>query len=220
VLLRLSSPKLYYGDREKIKLAVHSINEILDAEGFQVIFEGSEPKLRRHIPNYNFEAQAAQPEEKELKPLPPPDFDALGLEVGLSDILQKRWDEIQKCIDSNATLSALIMMGSMLEGFLLGIMLKQPKFANTAALAPKKDGKVKQFYDWKLAEMIDVAHEIGWIQLDVKKFSHALREFRNLIHPHEQLSLKTYPNLDTCNISWLVVQAACNNIAEWIKKNP
>ena len=67
--------------------------------------------------------------------------------------------------------------------------------------------------------MIEVAHEVGWIQLDVKKFSHALRDFRNIIHPYQQLAYRTYPDMDTCNISWLVVQAACNDVADWIKKN-
>jgi len=111
------------------------------------------------------------------------------------------------------------MMGSMLEGFLMGTMQKKPQIANSASNAPKKDGKVKHFADWTLNDMIDVAHEIGWIQLDVKKFSHALRDFRNIIHPYQQLAFRTYPDKDTCNISWLVVQAACNDIADWLKKN-
>ena len=67
--------------------------------------------------------------------------------------------------------------------------------------------------------MIEVGHEVGWIQLDVKKFSHALRDFRNIIHPYQQLAVRTNPDLDTCKISWLVVQAACNDIANWMQKN-
>jgi len=31
--------------------------------------------------------------------------------------------------------------------------------------------------------MIDVAHNVGWLGMDVRQFSHALRGFRNLIHP-------------------------------------
>ena len=63
-------------------------------------------------------------------------------------------------------------MGSMLEGLLLGICQRNPAVANKCPSAPKdaKLGKIKHFADWKLAEMIDVAHQVGWIGIDVKKF--------------------------------------------------
>lgn len=216
VILRLASPKLYGGNRDCIKLALQTLNETLAVEGLKVTLNGIEPSLMKESPNYDFGEKKS--EERELKPLPPPDFDKLDLEYGISEILKKRWDEIQKCIDTKATLSAVIMMGALLEGFLLGVMQRRPQLSNTAANSPKKDGKVKHFAEWSLNDMIEVAHEIGWIQLDVKKFSHALREFRNIIHPYQQLALNTYPNIDTCNISWLVVQAACNDIADWIEE--
>lgn len=218
VTLRLASPKLYGGDRNHIQIALSTLNEILAVEGFKVILNGIEPHMIRAKANYDFSEKTK--EERELRPLPPPDFDKLNLEYGISQILKKRWDEIQKCIDNKATLSAVIMMGSLLEGFLLGIMQRKPQLANVAQNSPRRDDKVKHFAEWSLNDMIEVAHEIGWIQLDVKKFSHALREFRNIIHPYQQLALNTYPDIDTCKISWLVVQAACNDIADWIKQNP
>ncbi|MCD8742513.1 hypothetical protein LT679_18025 [Mucilaginibacter roseus] len=220
VILRLVSPKLYGGNREQIKLALSSMNEILEVECLKVVFDGLEPKLRKHTPNYNFEQPIKEKKEEELKPLPPPNWDALNLEYGIADILQKRWEEVQRCIDGKANLSALIMMGSMLEGLLLGVMQNRPQIANTAKSTPKKDGKPKHFAEWSLSELIDVAHDNKWIHLDVKKFSHALREFRNLVHPYQQLVLQTFPDIDTINISWLVVQAACNHIADWLKRNP
>lgn len=216
VILRLASPKLYGGNREQIKLALTTLNEILAVEGLKVNLIGVDPQLTKEKPNYDF---SEKPEERELKPLPPTDFNRLNLEYGISEILHQRWNEIQSCIDVNATVSAVIMMGSMLEGFLMGTMQRKPQIANQASTAPKKDGKVKHFADWTLSDMIDVGHEVGWIQLDVKKFSHALRDFRNIIHPYQQLAVRTNPDIDTCKISWLVVQAACNDIANWIKKN-
>lgn len=216
VILRLVSPKLYAGNREQIMLALKTMNEILSVESLKVIIEGTEPKLIKQAPNYDF---SEQPTERPLKPLPPPDFSKLNLENGISEILEQRWSEIQSCIDANATVSAVIMMGSMLEGFLMGTMQRRPQIANRAASAPKKDGVVKHFAEWTLSDMIDVGHEVGWIQLDVKKFSHALRDFRNIIHPYQQLAVRTNPDIDTCKISWLVVQATCNDIANWIKRN-
>ena len=220
VILRLASPMEYGSETNKIKLALKTLNEILRIEGLQVSIEGVTPKLNKITPDFNFE-KIEQQEERELKPLQPPDFSSLGLESGIDEILKARWMEAQKCVDAKAFLSAIIIMGSMLEGFFLGMMQCRPKEANQASSAPKdyKSGKIKYFNEWKFSEMIEVAHEVGWIELDVKRFSHALRDFRNLIHPYEQLILKTFPDEDTCNISWLVVQAACNDVADYIKKN-
>jgi len=65
--------------------------------------------------------------------------------------------------------------------------------------------------------LIDVAHAEKWVDLDVKKFSHALREFRNLIHPFQQMVEQVFPDEDTCNICWRVVQAATNDLARVLK---
>lgn len=95
--------------------------------------------------------------------------------------------------------------------------LKQfPQKANTAGNAPifKQTGKVKPFSDWNLTEMIDVAHSLSWINYDVKNFSHALREFRNLIHPNKQLELNTFPDADTVKICLSVFNASVNDLSK------
>ena len=108
----------------------------------------------------------------------------------------------------------------MLEALLLGVFQRYPAIVNQCPNAPKNSGagKVKHFAEWKLAEMIDIAHQVGWLGLDVNRFSHSLREFRNLIHPYEQMVTKMNPDEDTCGISWLVVQAAVNDLAKQLKK--
>jgi hypothetical protein len=213
VLKRLASPKEYAGNKEKIHLALKALNEATYVEGFSIKLEGLEPKFEKIEISFDTEASA------ELRPLPPPDFINLDLEAGIGEILQSRWTEAQRCVDAEAFLASIIMMGSLLEGLLLGICQKKPSEVNTCSSAPKdgKIGKVKKFHEWNLAEMIDVAHQLGWLGLDVKKFSHVLREFRNLIHPYEHMVSRANPDKDTCSISWLVVQAAVNDLAKSIK---
>jgi len=215
VLKRLASPREYGGDREKIKSALTQLNEILYVEGFKIKLVGTEPKFEKISVDYSDDGETIE----DLKPLPPPDFLALGLEPGVGEILKKRWEESQRCVDAGAYLSATIIMGSMLEGLLLGICQRNPAIANRCPSAPKdtNTGKVKHFANWSLAEMIDVAHQVGWLGLDVKKFSHSLREFRNMIHPYEQMVSRMNPDSDTCGISWLVVQAAVNDLAKQLK---
>lgn len=214
VILRLANPKEYGGNQENIKQAIKKLNEILMIEGLIVKLDGVSPKISSITPRF-----AETEEKEELKPIAPPNFLKLKLEPGLGEILADRWDEIQKCLAASAYLAATIQMGALLEGMLLAVLQKYPKEANTSAVAPKDSntGKVKYFAGWTLFEMINVAHDLGWIGLDVKKFSHSLREFRNLIHPYQQLILKTTPDKDTCEISWLVVQAATRDLTRKLK---
>jgi len=179
-------------------------------EGLKIDLNGVKPILKDVTPQF-IEVE----EEVDLKPLPPPDFLSLKIEPGLGEVLKERWNEAQRCLDGSACLAATIIMGSLLEGILLAVIQTYPKEANTSRVAPKdpKTGKVKYFAEWSLSEMINVAHDVGWIDLDVKRFSHSLRDFRNLIHPYQQMVLGTFPDKDTCNISWLVVQAATNDLA-------
>jgi len=211
VIRRLADPREYRGDEKLIKKAISKLNEILMVEGLCIELEGVTPVMKAITPKL-----FSHPEEKELKPLPPPDFINLALEPGLGEILSDRWKQSQNCLNADCYLASIIIMGSMLEGMLLAVMQKFPKEANQCAIAPRdvQNNKTKQFADWTLAEMINVAHDLGWIGLDVKKFSHSLREFRNLIHPYQQMLLKTFPDRDTCEISWLVVQAAANDLAK------
>jgi hypothetical protein len=218
VLKRLASPKEYTGDKDKIAQALKILNEATYVEGFRIKLLGTEPKFEKIDVSYETVSEQ-QPEE--LSPTPCPDFPSLNLEAGVGEILAARWLEAQRCVDSKAFLAAIIMMGSLLEGLLLGICQRLPAVANACSCSPKdsRTGKVKHFADWSLAEMIDVAHTVGWLGLDVKGFSHALRSFRNLVHPYEQMAAQANPDEDTCRISWLVVQAAVNDLAKTLKQS-
>ena len=67
---------------------------------------------------------------------------------------------------------------------------------------------MKAFPDWSLAQMIDVACELGYLKIDVRKFSHALRDFRNYIHPYQQMSSQFAPDKHTAEICIQVLRAA------------
>jgi hypothetical protein len=216
IIKRFVSPKEYGGDQEKVNKALLAVNEILQIEGYKVILKGIDPVIEKTEIDFDIKDEK---QKEELKPLPPPDFLTLQVEPGIGEILKQRWNETQLCVDSKAYLAALVMMGSLLEGLILATMQRFPQVANQSKVAPvdPKTQKVKSFPYWTLSQMIDVAHDLKWIGLDVQKFSHALRDFRNLIHPYEQNLCKTFPDEDTCKISWLVVQAAVNDLALILK---
>lgn len=133
----------------------------------------------------------------------------LSLDLGLEKVLEHRMLEIDKCLGIGAYMSAIILCGSVLECLLLSYMLKNPKQFNTYNQSPKdKTGKVKPFQDWKLSEMIDVSGAIELLSQDTKKFSHELRNFRNYIHPMEQLANNFKPDDQTAKVAFQVLKMA------------
>ncbi|MGD0727095.1 MAG: hypothetical protein ABSB63_16205 [Spirochaetia bacterium] len=214
VLKRLASLKEYRGDAAVWQAVTGYLNQILQVEGLELTLVGVEPQMRER------KAAASVPKPKDAPLETPPDFAGLVTDASLADILSFRWAEAQRCFRADAHLSAVIMMGSILEGVLLHKAEHNLKAVNQATAAPKeKTGAVKPIHEWSLASLIDVAHEAGWLQGDVKRFSHALRESRNIVHPYVQRLFKDRPDGDTCRICWQVVRAAVADLLEVDKQS-
>lgn len=141
-------------------------------------------------------------------------FERLALEGGFVPVMEYRWREAKSCMDAGAHLSVVLLLGSMLEGILLGAAQADPKTFNQSPAAPKDESdKVLPHWKWKLSDLIDTAYSIGALKLDVKKFSHALRDFRNYIHPYEQKASGFSPDQDTARICLQVFRAAVNQLS-------
>ena len=208
VLLRLDSPREYLGNSSVRKDVEDYLNDILQVEGLAISLVGVDPVLTERIASVSFPEQKASPVQVA------PDFYRLVQDDSLADVLWFRWQEAQKCVQAEAYLAAVVMMGSILEGVLLNRFEHNLEVGNRAKSSPKdrKTGKPKPVHDWGLSSMVDVAHEVGWLQGDVKRFSHALRESRNLVHPYMQRLQGDVPDGDTCSICWQVVQAAVSDL--------
>lgn len=143
----------------------------------------------------------------------------LGLDINVTEVLNKRIDEIEKTYTSAAYLSTILIAGSTLEGVFLGLASSYPRAFNTVKSSPKnRDGKVQPFHDWTLAAFIDVAKDLEIIQLDTYKFSHTLRGFRNYIHPYQQMSSGFTPREHTAKICLQVLKATITEIKLNLKK--
>lgn len=141
-------------------------------------------------------------------------IESLNLDSSTTAIIQDRIREIEKCLSVNASLSTVFLCGSSLEGILLGLAIANPSIFNKANAAPRdKQNAALPFQKWTLASFIDVAHELGYIREDVKRFSHSLRNFRNYIHPFEQMASKFKPDEHTARLCWQVVKAAIYHLA-------
>ena len=132
----------------------------------------------------------------------------------LVPILESRLSEAIRCLKADSPLAVIFHCGGILEGLLLGLANANPQQFNQAPNSPKdKADNVKQLHEWTLAQFIDVACELGYLSLDVKKFSHGLRDFRNYIHPYEQMSSRFNPDRHTAEICLQVLKAAIASLS-------
>src|SRR4029079_5797690 len=91
---------------------------------------------------------------------------------------------------------------------------KNPERFNRSSVSPKDaTGNVKPLHQWTLAQLIDTACDIQLLHLDVKKFSHGLRDFRNYIHPYEQMISGFTPDEHTAKVCFQVLKAALASVA-------
>ena len=143
-----------------------------------------------------------------------PNIQKLPIETQAIPIIENRLSEARTALGAAAHLSVIFLCGSVLEAVLLGAAQKEPLHFNRASSSPKnKDGSVKRFHEWSLSQLIDVACEIGLLKPDVKKFSHGLRDFRNYIHPYEQMTSGFTPDEHTAKVCFQVLKAALASVA-------
>lgn len=143
-----------------------------------------------------------------------PNIQRLPIEAQAVPIIESRLTEARTAMGAGAYLSTILLCGSVLEAVLLGAAQKEPARFNRAAASPKAaDGTVRRFHEWNLAQFIDTATEIGLLKPDVKKFSHGLREFRNYIHPYEQMASGFTPDQHTAKVCFQVLKAALASVA-------
>lgn len=143
-----------------------------------------------------------------------PNIQKLPVEAMAVPIIESRLSEARVAMGAGAYLSTIFLCGSVLEAVLLGAAQKEPARFNRASASPKVvDGSVKRFHEWSLAQFIDVACEAGLLKPDVKKFSHGLRDFRNYIHPYEQMASGFTPDAHTAKVCFQVLKAALASVA-------
>lgn len=127
-------------------------------------------------------------------------------------VIKSRIIEIEKAFKAEAYLSDVLLAGSTLEGIFLNIASLNPRVFNTSNCSPKKDGKVKNFVQWTLHNFIEVSHSINLIEKDTYRFSKELRDFRNYIHPFQQMTEKFSPREQTAKICLQVLKSAISDI--------
>ena len=120
--------------------------------------------------------------------------------------------EAQKCDHAGAYLAAVILLGSVLEGLCEGFGRQNANQVKAAFRARYREDAPRP-EKWVLAQWIAVLGDLGHLSPNIEKFGHALRDFRNYVHPSAELDRKFSINQDTAKIGLQVVMAAVNDLA-------
>lgn len=143
-----------------------------------------------------------------------PNIQKMPIDTQVVIIVEARLKEADVALAAGAYLSVIFLCGSVLEAVLLGAAKQTPASFNQANGTPKtKSGSPKRFHEWSLAQLIDVACEVGVLKPDIMTFSHGLRDFRNYIHPYEQIASDFTPDEHTAKVCFQVLKAALASLA-------
>jgi hypothetical protein len=173
--------------------------------------------LRRLVSDLRSHA-VAPPSAAKLTPESPPTFDSLVPDPAMRKVLSRRWEECTKCVSAKAPLAATVMMGGLLEALLLARVHRESDKSSVfrAVSAPRdvKTGKSLMLQEWTLRSYIDVAHELGWITSSAKDLGEVVRDYRNYIHPHKELTHGVHLGDHDARLFWEVAKGISRQLLE------
>ncbi len=216
------APVNFIGRFSELDALIADFNQYLRFDGWNVIRKGSEITFTKAT---SIDIDKEKEKENTINTTETDFLNARFTEISIESLpidsstlpyIKARISEIKTCLSAKAALSVIFLAGSTLEGVLLGLAQNNPAMYNQAKSAPKdnKTGKIRQFHEWTLSNLIDVSCEVGFLREDVKKFSHSLRDFRNYIHPFQQMSEHFSPDENTAKICFQVLEAALFQISK------
>jgi hypothetical protein len=192
------SPKAfsYYQTGAKTIIDIFVIAKVVIYQNGKYVVNGNirQPNL---IESHNFELVHA------------PDFSKLKDDEKTIEALSRRWRECSLLIDRQTPLSAVIMMGSLLEALLytkLSSIEDKSIIYESKHIPIDKNHEKKPMSQWTLSTYINIAHELGFISQSVKKVSTNFMEYRNLIHYREEIKGNIVINSGDERVFWNIIE--------------
>lgn len=121
------------------------------------------------------------------------------------EILERDFEELEKCIESKSAKSVLILSGSIIEAILTDYFVNFP----TEGLTKKK------VLGMDLYPLIELAREQELISQSTKELSTVIKNYRNLIHPGREVRKSESFDFDTA----VVAKSLLNIILKEIREN-
>jgi hypothetical protein len=196
-IMRLGDAREYFADPTLLAPVVAAVNAFLVHEGYRLECPAGRPRLIACDPAMSYPGSQAPVELRAA-------MSDIVNDTKMATLLQHRLDEAAVCYANGAHVSAIIMLGSLLEGVLLAVTLQR----DATLLGTTNPDFVS------LDNLIKICHREGWLDADVERFSHTLRKYRNFVHPRAEYREAHTPDRDTLAICWPIVHAALNDLAK------
>ncbi len=104
----------------------------------------------------------------------------------LRSILERDYAEIQRAFVASCWKSVIILSGGAIEAILVDRLQSEPSRATASNKAPKNADISK----WDLNDLVNVAVDLGYVSPGAEKLTHSVRDYRNLVHPGNEIRKK------------------------------
>ena len=103
----------------------------------------------------------------------------------IREIVERDYLEIQRAFVADCWKSAIILSGGAIEALLVDMLTQDQSAASVAKAAPKSH--TNDLNRWGLSDLIAVAIELKKITEGAQKLSDSIRDYRNLVHPGNEV---------------------------------
>lgn len=121
--------------------------------------------------------------------------------IELRTQLESDWQEANEVHQAKAWKSCVVLCGGILEGMLIDALQNRKEEASRSYKELKQKERPPNISRWSLQDMVDVAQDIGILGKGSFYLSHAIRQYRNLIHPAKQVAEGIEITEDSANIA-------------------
>lgn len=123
--------------------------------------------------------------------------------------LERDYTEIQRAFIARCWKSVIILSGGAIEAILTDLLEANASRATGSQKAPKQ----KDITRWDLADLINVSVELDLVSSGVEKLSHSVREYRNLVHPGNEIRNKLTFDSEEAKIALEVLHIVHRNLS-------
>ena len=132
----------------------------------------------------------------------------------LRKILERDYLEMQRALLVHCSKSVIVLAGSAVEAMLLDALLAREDSAKASSKAPKDDPDITH---WGLVYLINVAVDLELVDAGASKLSHPLREYRDLVHPGNEIRNKLRFDAEEARIALNVVDIVHRGLSSTLR---
>jgi hypothetical protein len=137
-----------------------------------------------------------------------------GLNLELKRAIERRWDEAQRCMHTDCHLSAIILIWKHFRSIVAQPSTDRWNRSSIVCKGPAGPENKQRPANTTLESFLTYRcrSDLKWIKADRAKFSHILRESRNMVHPYEEA--RNQPAFDggSSKTCWQFVNAAVDDV--------